>query len=253
MSYQVLDEHQYPVYPQRFLVTGLFGMIQMMTSILMNTINPIASDLTVIYGYSPIVINLSGLLYILMHPIFTFPAAYVIDSKGVKTGILVGSILGLAGVISRLFVNEVGFWTVIMGQVLAGMGRPFILNCQAKISATWFRASQRGGVTQLLTLIVNVSLVLGVLVPGLVFAGYHVKGNDPGSIAHGRQLTFKLMLIEAILGFICFVPNMIFQQEKPPEPPSESGYLSREPFSVVLIPLCRLSRQYLSRRTSCSC
>lgn len=78
-----------------------------------------------------------------MHPLFTFPAAYVIDSKGIKAGILVGSILGIIGVSMRLFVNVGGFWTVIVGQVLAGIGRPFILNCQAKISATWFRAEQR--------------------------------------------------------------------------------------------------------------
>lgn len=49
MDYQTLQDAQYPVYPQRFLVTGLFGLIQMMTSILMNTINPIAAALSVIY------------------------------------------------------------------------------------------------------------------------------------------------------------------------------------------------------------
>lgn len=145
MSYHTLvdQEAQYPVYPQRFVVTGLFGLIQMMTSILMNTINPIAAALSVIYGYQPFAINLGGLLYILMHPIFTFPAAYVIDQKGVKMGIVIGSVLGLVGCGIRLLVNEVGFWTVIVGQILAGIGRPFILNCQAKISANWFRAENR--------------------------------------------------------------------------------------------------------------
>lgn len=88
-------------------------------------------------------INLAGLLYILMHPIFTFPAAYVIDQKGVKAGIILGSVLGLVGCSVRLLVNQVGFWTVIVGQILSGIGRPFILNCQAKISANWFRASNR--------------------------------------------------------------------------------------------------------------
>ena len=145
MDYQVLkdQEPQYPVYPSRFLVTGLFGLIQMMTSILMNTINPIAAALAVIYDYQPFAINLGGLLYILMHPIFTFPAAYVIDQKGVKTGIIIGSILGVVGCCIRLLVNKVGFWTVIVGQILEGIGRPFILNCQAKISANWFRAENR--------------------------------------------------------------------------------------------------------------
>lgn len=124
-------------------MTGLFGLVQMMASILMNTINPIAAGLSVIYGYPPIMINLAGLLYLLMHPLFTFPAAYVIDQKGTKTGIIIGSVLGLIGVCTRLLVNKVGFWTVIAGQVIAGIGRPFILNCQAKISANWFRAENR--------------------------------------------------------------------------------------------------------------
>jgi FLVCR family feline leukemia virus subgroup C receptor-related protein len=78
----------------------------------------------------------------LMHPIFTFPAAYVIDSHGARTGIIVGSVLGTIGVSMRLLVNQ-GFWLVLVGQVLAGIGRPFIMNCQAKISCNWFHASVR--------------------------------------------------------------------------------------------------------------
>ena len=130
------------MYPQRFLVTTLYSLGQMMTSVLMSTINPIAADLSIVYQYSPIVINLSGLLYILMHPLFTFPAAYVIDTKGVRVSIILGSLLAMLGISLRLFVNF-GFWTVILGQVLAGIGRPFILNCQAKVSANWFHASKR--------------------------------------------------------------------------------------------------------------
>jgi MFS transporter, FLVCR family, feline leukemia virus subgroup C receptor-related protein len=95
-----------------------------------------------------------------MHPIFTFPAAYIIDTYGTRTGIVIGSLLGLLGVSLRLLVNQNFAW-VIVGQILAGIGRPFILNCQAKISANWFSSKTRGGVTQLLTLILNVSLVVG--------------------------------------------------------------------------------------------
>lgn len=72
-----------------------------------------------------------------MHPIFTFPAAFVIDTYGTKTGILVGSVCGIIGISLRLLVNQSFAW-VIVGQIIAGIGRPFILNCQAKISANWF-------------------------------------------------------------------------------------------------------------------
>lgn len=126
----------------RFLVVILYAFAQAMTSIGMNTLNPIATLLSEIYGEPVSVINLGGLLYILMHPFFTFPAAYVIDRKGVKSGIIVGSILSIIGLSLRMLINN-GFWIVIAGQVLAGIGRPFILNCQAKVSANWFRAGKR--------------------------------------------------------------------------------------------------------------
>lgn len=74
-----------------------------------------------------------------MHPIFTFPAAFVIDTYGTRFGIIVGCILGLIGVYLRLLVNYSFAW-IIVGQVVAGIGRPFILNCQAKLSGNWFSA-----------------------------------------------------------------------------------------------------------------
>ena len=105
LEYNQIVEPEFKMYRSRFLVVGLFMLVQMMTSVLMNTLTPIASYLTVVYGYGPVVINLGGLLFALMHPIFTFPAAYVIDTYGTKNGILLGSILGIIGVTLRLFVN----------------------------------------------------------------------------------------------------------------------------------------------------
>ena len=53
----------------------------------------------------------------------------------------------------------------------------------------------QAGVTQLLTLIVNVSLIIGVLIPGLIFSGYKINFDDPSTLEHGKDLTFKLMMI----------------------------------------------------------
>ena len=123
-------------------------------------------------------INLGSLLFILMHPIFTFPAAYVIDTYGTRLGIIVGSGLCLIGVGLRLLVNH-GFFLVILGQVIAGIGRPFILNSQTKLAANWFDAKTRGAVTQFLTLVLNLSLVVGIFIPGLVFGSYQPDLSSP--------------------------------------------------------------------------
>jgi len=147
-------------------------MAQTMTPILINTLTPIAKTLTHIYNIEPIIVNLGALLFTLMHPIFTFPAAYVIDKYGTRFGIGFGSILCLIGACIRMFVNE-SFYFVIVGQVIAGIGRPFILNCQGKIGANWFSAERRGFITQILSLILNVALIIGIFIPGLFFSGYN--------------------------------------------------------------------------------
>lgn len=93
-----------------------------------------------------------------------------------------------------MLINR-GFGWVIAGQVIAGIGRPFILNCQAKISANWFSSKVRGKVTQILTLVLNVSLVIGILIPGFVFNGYKPDAGDAANIEKGKEVTFRLMTI----------------------------------------------------------
>lgn len=165
------EENEFKVYPKRFLVVILFALSQFTISVLLNTLNPIAVALTLIYDQSSTIVNLGGLLFTLMHPLFTFPASYVIDTYGTRIGITVGSILAIIGVALRMLINKSFAW-VIVGQVISGIGRPFILNCQAKISANWFSAKSRSKVTQILTLVLNVSLVIGFLIPGIFFTGY---------------------------------------------------------------------------------
>jgi len=60
-------------------------------------INPIAVELQYIYVLPSSIITLAPLLYLLMHPIFTFPANFVIDSHGMNWGLRIGSVLQISG------------------------------------------------------------------------------------------------------------------------------------------------------------
>jgi len=62
-----------------------------------------------------------------MHPIFTFPANYVIDKYGLKWGINIGGFLIILGCWIRTLVNS-DFSFVILGFMISGIGRPFIMN-----------------------------------------------------------------------------------------------------------------------------
>lgn len=84
---------------------ALFALSQLMVSVLLGTLNPIAAYLCTIYDQSPLVVNLGSLLFALMHPFFTFPASYVIDTFGTRVGIGLGSFLALVGICLRMLVN----------------------------------------------------------------------------------------------------------------------------------------------------
>lgn len=50
----------------------------------------------------------------------------------------------------------------------------------------------------------------------------------------GRSLTFNLMMVEMVMGIVCYGMNIIFQKNLPPTPPSDSGTVKREPFKVAM-------------------
>lgn len=51
-------------------------------------------------------------------------------------------------------------------------------------------------------------------------------------------------MVETILAAVCYIPNMIFQENKPPTPPSDSGNVKREPFKIAMAKLFR-NRNYI--------
>jgi Na+/melibiose symporter-like transporter len=52
------------------------------------------------------------------------------------------------------------------------------------------------------------------------------------------------MLVQVIMGFVCFGLNICFQIDKPPTAPSDSGNVVREPFSIA-IPKLLKNKNYI--------
>lgn len=74
--------------------------------------------------------------------VFTFPSNYVIDFYGARKGILLGSFLTTIGMAIKLLINK-SFYLVIVGQVFAAIGQPFLLNAPAKLVSVWFGSNER--------------------------------------------------------------------------------------------------------------
>lgn len=115
----------------------LFVMAQANISIQNFAISPIASNLTKIYNKTSFVVDLASMSFFLGNFLMAIPATFVLDTYGIRYGVLIGATLCLAGVWMKSFLNH-NFLFCIFGQFLPGLGRPFIVNAQGKFSATWF-------------------------------------------------------------------------------------------------------------------
>lgn len=78
------------------------------------TCNPLANELIILYNSTADIVTLSATLYLFMHPIFTFPASFLIMKYGNASSIKLGGILTLIGVGSRCFVEK-SFVYVLIG------------------------------------------------------------------------------------------------------------------------------------------
>lgn len=103
----------YVLYPTRYIMLALFAMAELCNTAVYATCNPLANEvffysnqLIILYNSTADVVTLSATLYLFMHPIFTFPASFLIMKYGNASSIKLGGILTLIGVGSRCFVEK---------------------------------------------------------------------------------------------------------------------------------------------------
>ena len=105
----------------------LFALAQATSSIIFSATQTLAATVVDIYDVEPATVNIAYLGFLLMHPIFTFPASFIIEGYGTYIGMFIGSVLTIIGTCVKCLIDR-SFLFVIFGNVLAGIGRPFIVN-----------------------------------------------------------------------------------------------------------------------------
>ena len=94
-----------------------------------------------------------------------------------------------SGSFIRVFLNEGGFWLVLLGGFVSGIGKPFIANAPAKISGTWFKDRYRVIMTAILATVNPLGCGIGFIVPVLL-----VPDDESLTIEEGKDKTKNLMV-----------------------------------------------------------
>ena len=117
-------------------------------------------------------VAMTSLIHLIVYIPISFPANYIVDKYGIRTAMITASIFCITGWWVKCLINTGGFWFAILGQLLVGLINPVITNSLNKVSANWFYPEDRVGVTVFLSFFGVISLLMGILMPGIWFKGY---------------------------------------------------------------------------------
>ncbi len=152
-------------------------------------------------------IDFLAMSYMLVFLIMSFPASYVIDTLGIRKGLIIGAVLTIVfSLLKAVFASN--FTGVLISQIGLAFAQPFIINAVTAVSVRWFPIEKRALAAGLATLAQYIGIIVAMLVtPQLVV-------SDPALPNYGSGFTSMLM-IYAIFSVVASVLLIVFVREKP--------------------------------------
>ncbi len=197
-------ESTYPRY--RFVILSVFMLITVAIEIQWLTHAAVARPAELFYEgqFNPasfLNIDFLAMVYMLAFLVMSFPASYIIDTYGIRTGLSIGAVmLGIFSLVKALFAHS--FTGVIAAQLGLAIAQPFILNAVTAVTARWFPLLERGMAAGLLALAQYVGIVVAMLVTPLLV------GSDPSLPSYGtgfNQMLWIYGIISAVAAVLCLL------------------------------------------------
>jgi len=198
------QENPYPVY--RYVILAAYMLITVAIAIQWLTHAAVARPAELFYGgqFNPdsfLNIDFLAMVYMVAFLVVSFPASYIIDTYGIRTGLAIGAVLlAVFSLIKAAFAHS--FTGVVIAQIGLAIAQPFILNGVTAVTARWFPLYQRGMAAGLLALAQYVGIIIAMLVTPLLV------GSDPSQAGYGTGFE-KMLWIYGIFSVVAAVISLL--------------------------------------------
>jgi MFS family permease len=193
---------EYPKY--KFVALVLFSLLSMMNAMMWCTFMPITVYTIQIVQITNLQVYFLGLVFMIAYPFSYFFANYALDAKGLRFGLHIGTALTLAGALVRC-LGYYGYVPLLVGQLLASIGQPFILNAPTKLINEWFEPKLRPLYISIAGSANNIGISIGFLIP--------IAFVNPGHITKADVL--YLLITEAAIVSAISILQFIFFRVSP--------------------------------------
>ncbi len=211
-------ENPYPIY--RYVILAAFMLITVAIEIQWLTHAAVARPAEVFYGgqFNPesfLNIDFLAMIYMVAFLVMSFPASYVIDTYGIRTGLAIGAIM-LAGFSLMKAAFADSFTGVVIAQTGLALAQPFILNGVTAVTARWFPLYERGMAAGLLALAQYIGIIVAMLVTPILV------GSDPSQADYGSGFE-RMLWIYGIISVVAALSSLLLIRNREAQNDDERG------------------------------
>lgn len=206
-SSTAVPDARYRVYRYRWVVMGVFMMVNLSMQMLWISYASITDQAAAYYNVSHLLVGLLAMIFMIVFIPLSLPAAWLIDTHGFRVAVGFGSVMMGVCAVGRGLAGS-SYAGALVATLGIAVAQPFMINAWTKVPAKWMAPSERATGVGLATFANLVGIALGeALTPPLA------KSFAVGSV----QMAYGLF---ALLTAVVFI---VLARERPATPPCPPG------------------------------
>ena len=202
-----MSDQKIKVYGYRWVVLGVFMLINVAIQLLWICFAPITGEAARFYGVPVLSIGMLAMSFMFVYIPVSMPASWLIDRIGFYKAVSIGAVMMAVFALLRGIFAANYTWVLICTLGL-GVAQPFLMNAYSTVAARWFPMEERATASGLAVISNFLGIAIGEVLTPVLF------------LAHGLAAT---MLIYAGVTVATVVLFILFAREAPPTPPGPEG------------------------------
>jgi len=202
-----MPDKNYKVYPYRWVVLGVFMLINMVIQILWICFAPITGPVAQFYGVSDLQIGFLAMSFMIVYIPISIPVSWIVDTIGYRKSVSIGAVMMAVFALLR-GIFAANYTLVFIFTIGLALAQPFMMNSISTVAAKWFPIKERATASGLVIVASFIGIAVGEVVSPLLFLRYGITA---------------MLLSYGVIAFISAFMFIIFTREAPPTPPCLPG------------------------------
>ncbi|XP_028996861.1 feline leukemia virus subgroup C receptor-related protein 2 isoform X3 [Betta splendens] len=209
------------LHPSRWSMLFLFGAVSASNASMWLQYGAIGGTFARFYGVDPPAVDWLALVHLLTYAPLVLPVLWLLDTRGVRDVLLVGSAFNCMGAwIKTSSASPSMFPLAFLGQFVCSVATVFVLGIPSYLASVWFGEEEVSTACSIGVLGNQLGIAIGFLVPPILVP----DGDDMDELAHRIRIMFY---ITAGVATVLFILVILFFQERPELPPTQAQATAR--------------------------